>query len=150
MTGQRSVRPVRERLRGLQDTFSIAGLTHDERLVAMGSFGGDFARQQTHVLLDAVEPPTAMLTGGAQVTVGVLKALAERGIVAGRDIAMVALDELDLLEIVQPAISVVAHDPHRMGSEAARLLLDAAAGQPPQTVVLPTTYLPRSTPRIEP
>ncbi|MDQ3544343.1 MAG: LacI family transcriptional regulator [Actinomycetota bacterium] len=149
VTGQRSVRPVRERLRGLTDAFSIAGLAHDDRLVALGSFGGDFARQQTHALLDDAEPPTAILTGGAQVTIGVLKALAERGIVAGRDIAMVALDELDLLEIVQPAISVVARDPHRMGSEAARLLLDAAAGHPPQTVLLPTTYSPRSTPRLQ-
>jgi DNA-binding LacI/PurR family transcriptional regulator len=35
-----------------------------------------------------------------------------------------------------------------MGAEAARLLLDAAAGQPPQTVMLPTTYLPRSTPDV--
>lgn len=149
VTGQRSVRPVRERLRGLQDAFSVAGLSHDDRLLALGSFGGDFARQQTHALLDHDEPPTAILTGGAQVTIGALKALAERGIVAGRDIAMVALDELDLLEIVQPAISVVSRDPHRMGSEAGRLLLDAAAGQPPQTVLLPTIYSPRSTPRIE-
>jgi LacI family transcriptional regulator len=90
-----------------------------------------------------------MLTGGAQVTIGVLKALAERNITAGRDIALVALDELDVLEIVQPAISVVSRDPQRMGAEAARLLLDAAAGQPPQTVVLPTTYVPRSTPRAD-
>ncbi|HET9548309.1 MAG TPA: LacI family DNA-binding transcriptional regulator [Desertimonas sp.] len=148
VSGQRNVRPVRERLRGLEDSLSIAGLAHDERLVALGSFAGDFARQQTHALLDAADPPTAILTGGAQVTVGVLKALAERQITAGRDIGLVALDELDLLEIVQPAISVVSRDPHRMGAEAARLLLDAAAGQPPQTVLLPTTYSPRSTPRI--
>ena len=104
--------------------------------MALGSFAGDFARQQTHGLLDSAEPPTAILTGGAQVTVGVLKALAERDITAGRDIGLVALDELDLLEIVQPAISVVSRDPKRMGAEAARLLLDAAAGQPPQTVLL--------------
>ena len=82
-------------------------------------------------------------------TVGVLKALAERELTAGRDIGLVALDELDLLEIVQPAISVVSRDPQRMGAEAARLLLDAAAGQPPQTVVLPTTYSPRSTPTVD-
>jgi LacI family transcriptional regulator len=148
VSGQRNVRPVRERLRGLKDAFAIAGLEHDDRYVVLGSFAGDFARVQTHALLDGVEPPTAILTGGAQVTVGVLKALAERQLTAGRDIALVALDELDLLEIVQPAISVVSRNPQRMGSEAARLLLDAAAGQPPQTVVLPTTYSPRSTPRI--
>ena len=148
VSGQRNVRPVRERVRGLKDAFSIAGLAHDDRLVVLGSFAGDFASQQTHALLDGPEPPTAILTGGAQVTVGVLKALAQRQLTAGRDIGLVALDELDLLEIVQPAISVVSRDPQRMGAEAARLLLDAAAGQPPQTVVLPTMYSPRSTPTV--
>ena len=148
LSGRRNVRPVRERLRGLKDAFSIAGLTHDDRYVVLGSFAGDFAHQQTHVLMDGPEPPTAILTGGAQVTVGVLKALSERKLTAGRDLGLVALDDLDLLEIVQPPISVVSRDPHRMGAEAARLLLDAAAGQPPQTVLLPTTYSPRSTPTV--
>jgi LacI family transcriptional regulator len=149
VSGQRDVRPVRERLRGLKDAFSVANLEHDDRFVVLGSFVADFARRRTHALLDSSEPPTAILTGGAQVTIGVLKALAERNITAGRDIALVALDELDVLEIVQPAISVVSREPQRMGAEAARLLLDAAAGQPSQTVVLPTTYVPRSTPRAD-
>jgi LacI family transcriptional regulator len=146
VSGPSNVRPVRERLRGLQDALSIAGLAHDDRYVVLGSFAADVARRQTHTLLDRAEPPTAILTGGAQVTVGVLKALAERQLTAGRDIGLVALDDLDLLEIVQPPISVVSRDPVRMGAEAARLLLDAADGQPPQTVVLPTVYVPRSTP----
>jgi LacI family transcriptional regulator len=148
VSGHLTVRPVRERLRGLKDAFSIAGLAHDDRYVVLGSFAADVAQERTHALLDGADPPTAILTGGAQVTVGVLKALAERQLTAGRDIGLIALDALDLLEIVQPAISVVSRDPQRMGAEAARLLLDAAAGQPPQTVMLPTTYLPRSTPDV--
>jgi LacI family transcriptional regulator, galactose operon repressor len=148
VSGPSNVRPVRERLRGVQDALTMAGIAHDDQLLGLGSFDSDFARRQTHALLDQPDPPTAILAGGAQVTIGTLKALVERGIVAGRDIAVVALDEVDALEIVQPAISVVSRDPQRMGSEAARLLLDAAAGKRPQTVLLPTTYTPRSTPRI--
>ena len=89
-----------------------------------------------------------MLTGGVQVTLGAMRALAHRNLVAGRDIGFVALDELDLLEIVQPAVSVVARDPQRMGAEAARLLLAAAAGEATQRIVLPTEYHARSTPDV--
>ena len=71
-------------------------------------------------LLHADEPPTAVLTGGVQVTLGALRALAHEHLTPGRDIGFVALDELDILEITQPAVSVVTRDPQRIGAEAAR------------------------------
>ena len=73
-----------------------------------------------------------------------------RNLTPGRDLGFVALDELDILEIAQPAVSVVIRDPQRIGAEAARLLLAAAAGEPAQRVVLPTEYVARTTPTISP
>jgi LacI family transcriptional regulator len=148
ISGQRDVRPVRERMRGMTDALDAHNVAHDPSLVRLGPFGGSFAYDQMNDLLDAVAPPTAVLTGGVQVTLGAMRALAHRQMSAGRDIGFVALDELDMLDIVQPAVSVVARDPRRMGAEAARLLLGAAAGEPPQQVILPTEYHARSTPDV--
>jgi LacI family transcriptional regulator len=148
ISGQRNVRPVRERVRGMTDAMAAAGIEQDPALIRFGPFGGTFAYDQMNAMLDAADRPTAVLTGGVQVTLGAMRALAHRQLVAGRDIGLVALDELDLLDIVQPAVSVVARDPQRMGSEAARLLLAAAAGEPPERVVLPTEYHARSTPDV--
>ena len=146
ITGPRNVRPVRERIRGVKEAFADAGLTVDPAHLVLGAFDSTFAEQTTNQLLDSANPPTALVAGGAQVTIGVVKALHQRGLVPGRDLGLVALDELDLLEIIDPPISVVARDPQTMGSEAARLLLDAVAGKPPEQVVLQTTYQPGTTP----
>jgi LacI family transcriptional regulator len=148
ISGNREVRPVRERMRGMTDALQANGVEHDAGLVRLGPFGGSFAYDQMHDLLASPSPPTAVLTGGVQVTIGAMRALAHRQLTAGRDIGFVALDELDMLEIVQPAVSVVTRDPQRMGAEAARLLIAAAAGEAPQRVVLPTEYHPRSTPSV--
>lgn len=148
ISGQQDLRPVRERMRGMADAFANRGLEQDPALVSLGSFEGSFAYERVNAMLDSPGPPTAVLTGGVQTTLGAMRALAHRHLFAGRDIGFVALDELDLLEIVQPAVSVVARDPGRMGAEAARLLLAATAGGVPETVVLPTEYHARSTPDL--
>jgi LacI family transcriptional regulator len=148
ISGPQNVRPVRERIRGMTDALAARGIEQDPALLGLGPFAGTFAYDQMNAMLDAADPPTAVLTGGVQVTLGAMRALAHRQLVAGRDIGFVALDELDLLEIVQPAVSVVARDPQRMGAEAARLLLAAAAGEAPERVTLPTEYHARSTPDV--
>ena len=150
ITGPRSVRPVRERIRGMTAALGDHGLDADASLVNVGAFGGSFPYDRMIDLLHADEPPTAVLTGGVQVTLGALRALAHEHLTPGRDIGFVALDELDILEITQPAVSVVTRDPQRIGAEAARLLLAAAAGEPAQRVVLPTEYVARATPTIAP
>jgi LacI family transcriptional regulator, galactose operon repressor len=148
ISGHSDVRPVRERMRGMSDALDAHGVEQQPSLIRLGAFGGTFAYDQMHDLLNSSSPPTAVLTGGVQVTLGAMRALAHRRLTAGRDIGFVALDELDMLEIAQPAVSVVARDPQRMGAEAARLLLAAASGEGPQQVMLPTEYHARSTPSI--
>jgi LacI family transcriptional regulator len=150
ITGPSNVRPVRERLRGMTAALTAHGIESDTSLVKLGAFGGSFPYDSMSALLDSDEPPTAVLTGGVQVTLGAMRALSHRNLAAGRDIGLVALDELDVLDIAQPAVSVVARDPQRIGAEAARLLLAAAAGEATQRIVLPTEYHRRTTPTIAP
>jgi LacI family transcriptional regulator len=148
ISGQRNVRPVRERIRGMSAALSAHDIDEDPSLINLGPFGGSFPYDRMLSLLDSDNPPTAVLTGGVQVTLGAMRALTHRNLAAGRDIGFVALDELDMLEIAQPAVSVVARDPQRIGAEAARLLLAAAAGEATQRIVLPTEYHPRAIPTI--
>jgi LacI family transcriptional regulator len=149
ITGPSNVRPVRERVRGMSAALAAHGIDDDPALVNLGAFGGSFPYDSMSALLDAAEPPTAVLTGGVQVTLGAMRALSHRNLTPGEDIGFVALDELDMLEIARPALSVVTRDPHRIGAEAARLLLAAAAGEPAQRIVLPTEYHRRTTPTVD-
>ena len=141
VTGHRHVRPVRERVRGLTDAMAARRIPVDERLVVLGSFTSEFARQHVLELLDGPDAPTAFLTGGLQVTLGCLLAFAERDLRPGLDIGLVALDEIEMLDVFRPTISVVARYPQQMGAQAAQLFLERHAGGPTRTVVLPTRYL---------
>ena len=44
-------------------------------------------------MLDGAAPPTALLAGGLQLLIGTLRALDKRGLVPGRDIALVGWDD---------------------------------------------------------
>ena len=138
VTGHRHVRPVRERVRGLTDAMAARRIPVDDRLVVLGSFTSEFARQHVLELLDGPDAPTAFLTGGLQVTLGCLLAFAERDLRPGLDIGLVALDEIEMLDVFRPTISVVARYPQQMGAQAAQLFLERHAGGPTRTVVLPT------------
>lgn len=148
ISGPRSVRPVRERIRGMESAFADASLEVDGSLLRLGSFSSAYAYEQMNALLDQPDPPTAVLSGGVQVTLGAMKALGLRGLRPGVEIGFVALDELDVLDVVQPPVSAVVRDPQRMGREAARLLLATAGGGEPLKVTLPTEYQPRGTPTV--
>ena len=54
----------------------------------------------------------------------VLEALNESHIRAGKDIALVSCDDVDLTRLYQPPISVVKRDLYKMGQIACELLVE--------------------------
>lgn len=144
VTGSPSIRPTRERVRGLTDGMEAQRLEADRKLFVLGSFDAAFARRETTTMLDLGDPPTAIVSGGVQSTLGVLEAIVDRGLVAGEDIALVACDELHFFDVFRPPISVVARNPERIGGEAAKLLLEIGAGGPGRIVTIPTEYRRRA------
>lgn len=144
VTGSPSIRPTRERIRGLTDAMEARRLAVDRKLLILGSFDAAFARRETSALLDLADPPTAIVSGGVQSTLGVLEAMADRSVVAGEDVALVACDELHFFDVFHPPISVVARNPERIGAEAARLLLEMGAGGAARTVMIHTEYRRRA------
>lgn len=144
ISGSPTIRPTRERIRGLTDAMADHGLAVDPGLILTGSFDADFARRETTGLLDASEPPTAVVTGGVQSTLGALEAMVDRGVIAGEDVAFVACDELRFFDVFRPPLSVVARNPERIGAEAAKLLLGMNGGGRPHVVTVPTEYRRRA------
>jgi LacI family transcriptional regulator len=69
------------------------------------------------------EPPDALLVANSAMAVGVLQALHEQGRTPGRDVGIVAFDDVPWAELVTPPLSVVAQPAYEIGTVAARLLL---------------------------
>lgn len=139
---------VPERLRGYTDELAVAGVSPDPRLIRLGSHDEDAAERAVRDLLALPDPPTAVFAGNNRNAVGALRAIHQHP----RPVALVGFDDLELAEVFATPLTVVAHDPARMGEEAARLLwrrIDGVTG-PAERVVLPTRIIARGSGEIPP
>lgn len=100
-------------------------------------------------LLQLAQPPDAVFTGNNLLTVGVLRAIHERGLRIPDDIALAAFDEMDWMFLVKPALTVVMQPTYEMGRRAAELLLERIVDphRPPQKIVLQPTIKVRESSR---
>jgi LacI family transcriptional regulator len=139
------LRPSRERRRGLEEAYQAHALPATYEVLE-GQLGSSHGREATAKLLDATEPPTAIVAGGNQILVGALAELRRRNQRIGDGgMSLVSCDEIALTELFEPPIAVVRRDNRELGRRAAQLLqahLEDEALEP-QTVVLPTEYVPR-------
>jgi LacI family transcriptional regulator len=72
--------------------------------------------------------------------------LADRGLVPGRDIAVIGFDNIPEAALSRPALTTVAVGGRQIGQEAANLLLRRikAPDGAPETIVLPPRLIIRS------
>lgn len=139
------MRPSRERRAGLEEAFAARGLPATY-VVSEGLLSPHHGRNATSQLLDSAEPPTAIVAGGNQLLIGALEELLARGLSIGPDISLVSCDAIDVTELLSPPIAVVRRDNAEIGRQAATLLLERMGEDDPgpRTVVLETTFEPRS------
>jgi LacI family transcriptional regulator len=129
-----------ERLTGYRTALREAGVEPDDRLVRTGSHDAVQAQAVVTELLELPKKtrPTALFTANNRNTVGALHAMRD----AGRS-AIVGFDDFELADLL--GISVIRHDPSRMGIEAAALAFARIAGEDglPRVVTVPTELVDR-------
>ncbi len=143
ITGSLEVRSSRERLQGYRAAHALAGVPVDDALIAVDSFDADYARAEVIRMLSRLDEPTALITGGIGTSAGALLAIRQLRRAVGLDIALVALDEWPLFDVLAPHISSVARDAAEMGTAAARLLIDMLHGAQRRTIMIDTQFRPR-------
>lgn len=146
--GDQRIWTLRERRRGFFDEFDAWGVPRSEVRDVTGVRGEEGARQVVHRMLDDVEPPTAIFAAHNRMIVGTLRALHERK--AQHEVAMVGFDHVPLLDLLEPGVTVIQQDPHRIGELAAERLL-ARMGQTPlelATLTVPTKLIARGSGEI--
>jgi LacI family transcriptional regulator len=145
IAGQPVIRASRERKRGFDEALAKAGLPVTPELVRLGPYAAEFGHTSTLELLDLTDPPTALVAGGIQFTMGSLRALHERGVRIGAELSFISADDIDWLELHDPPISVVKRDHMRMGHLGADLLLRTLGGKAhPCFEPVGTTYIHRA------
>lgn len=129
----------RERLAGFREAIDAAGIPHSDAPERTDGPDITSADQATRALLAEHPDLTAIFAGNNRASIGVLQAARA----LGREIGVIGFDDIELADAI--GLSVVAHDPQRMGEVAAELALQRLE-QPSamaEQVVLPTRVILR-------
>jgi LacI family transcriptional regulator, galactose operon repressor len=123
ITGPAGVRTADDRLAGYRDALRAAKHRGSPRLVRRTEFKAAGANKAAHDVLSQPEPPDALLVANSAMAIGVLAALQEHGLRPGKDVGVVAFDDVPWAALVDPPLTVVAQPAYEIGTVAARLLL---------------------------
>ncbi|MBP2152118.1 LacI family DNA-binding transcriptional regulator [Xanthobacter flavus] len=136
--GVRRIAPLAERMAGFHRALRRHKLKSGAVVpcaVIDRSSGYTAARE----LLAKGDIPSAIVCYNDVVAFGVMLALDERGLVPGRDVAVVGCDDVDEAGLHRPALTIFTTDPRVVGREAARLLLRRIAHpeRPREEIIIP-------------
>ncbi len=122
------------------------GLPIEPKMIRRGECRTVSGAYMTNQLLDEGVQFDAILAVNSALALGALEALQRHGLRVPDDVALVCFDDLGMLSVSLPFMTVIAQPGYEMGSNAAQLLfsrLHSTQFLPPRRVVLPTRLIVR-------
>lgn len=131
-----------------------AGVEVDPELECWNSDQADDAARSTVQMLQLPDPPTAFFACHPRGAAGTVRALHEQG---QTQRAVISFGDVLLGDLLQPALTVIDHLPHRIAAAAAdallRRLVEVEQGRtaaPPGEILVPLTLIPRGSGELTP
>ena len=140
-----SIHTSDRRLAGYRQALASAGIPLPDAYVSLAPQSLEHARQQTHLLLDLPEPPTAIFAASDTQAMGVLKAAHECGVSIPDQLAIIGFDDLDISDYI--GLTTVRQCLEESGRVAVELLLARLTdpSRPVQHIRLPLSVVQRQT-----
>jgi LacI family transcriptional regulator len=146
LTGELEVSTASQRLEGYERALKEHGITIRPSLVRSGSFHRDHAVEDATALIRAKPTPTAIFAANNILAEATLMALDQQRLRVPRDVSVVAFDDVQWMEMVEPPVTTVRQPVADMARSAAELALrrlrDGFEGRP-STVVFHTELVER-------
>lgn len=142
---------ARERERGFREAIAEFGLSDSATIIVRDLTDQAAAERAVMSLMALPTPPTAIVSGQNLITIGAVHALRRLG--RHHDVALIGFDDVDLADLMEPGISVIAQRPQEIGVRAAEMIfetLDGVARITPRRVVVPVDLIPRGSGEIRP
>lgn len=124
MTGILSSEPAAERVVGYKKALKEANIEINDKYILDGQFSMEKAYELTKKLLDSKDKPTALITSSNRMTMGAIKALKENNKNIPKDLAIVAFDKVDLLDVLGIRITYIDECPMELGRNSMNLICD--------------------------
>ena len=137
-----------QRHQGYCDAMTAAGLPVSASWVTMASPSPSGIEAALRGMLTCAAPVTAVFCGNNRVTALALRELRS----ARSSVALVGFDDLELADLLEPGVTVVAQNTRELGRIAAEMLFRRLGGYhgPPETLELSTTLIPRGSGELPP
>ena len=149
ITGGRQMSSARGRAEGWELALRGAGLPVSAERLVYGALTAESGHAATLDLLERDPRIDGIFVGSDLQGVGVIRALADLGLQAGRDLSVVSFDGTVLSEYTTPRLTTVTQPYDRLAAEAIRMLVtlieDPARDRTDMHLVLPTVLIPRDT-----
>lgn len=148
---RREIWTAREREHGFLLALDEFGIAPETATILDGLSDHVAAERAVLSVLGAPNAPTAIVSGQNLITVGAVHALRKLG--RHRDVALIGFDDLELADLMDPGVSVVAQRPQEIGDVAAARLfasLDAGRRLDPAPIIVPVDLIPRGSGEIRP
>ena len=124
ITGDLSLQIGRERFQGFMQAVHEAGLTVEDKFILNGDFRTASAYKLSKEMFSSGCYPEGIVTCNNLMSLGFLKAARECNFEIGKDIAVIGIDNIQILDILGLNFSCVSRDTYEMGRVAMRLLCD--------------------------
>lgn len=111
---------------------SVAAALGLEATSVEADYTAEHGAQATRGLLGSAEPPTAILYDNDVMASAGLGEAQRMGLNVPSDVSIVSWDDSALCELIHPAITALHRDVAAVGSQAARMLQEMAAGARPE------------------
>lgn len=151
VAGTEGIEISRQRVAGYRAALAKHDIAAREDLVVFGQFQEQPAFEASLRLIDRRPRPSAIIATSNHTTIGLMRALAARGIACPAGISVAAIDDLSWTEGFHPRLTVAAQPAERMGNEAIGWLLDRIAQReagPPRMAVHDASLILRGSTRI--
>ena len=123
IAGLAHTKPAADRLLGYRAELQELGLTPRPGYEAAGDFYMETGEAAMKALLALPDPPTAVFAASDLMAVGAIRAIEDAGKRCPEDIAVVGFDDIQLAELVSPALTTIRQDKRALGAAAARSLV---------------------------
>jgi LacI family transcriptional regulator len=127
------------RVGGWRSAMIRAGL-QDETLLRTGDFGYASGHAATLSLLDAPDPPTAIVASNDQMALAALAAVRERGLDVPGDVSIVSFDDTPIVKFSHPPLTAVVQPVAETIARAVELIIAEQSGRevPDEPEVVPS------------
>ncbi|WP_084242681.1 LacI family DNA-binding transcriptional regulator [Planomicrobium okeanokoites] len=128
---------ARERKMGYQRALEEQGIKMNENYIFYTKdLGFENGQQAMKKILNIKDRPTAVFAVSDLLAIGALKEINSSGMNVPDDMAVVGFDKIDFSNMTNPTLTTVAQPMYKMGTTAAKMLIEKIRGNKVDSVVL--------------